>query len=335
MRAFLLRRLLTLPVVLFGLACLIFFIGRLLPGDPVGLAAGPDASAQTIAALRQEFHMDESILVQFVLFLSDLLQGDWGQSILTRRPVAADVLTFLPATMELVITSMIIATLVGVPAGVVSAVYSNRWPDYLTRLFSFTAVCVPPFFVGILAQLVFSMELGLTPLGSRFPVIDLPPHGVTGFLTIDSLISGDWNAFKTALWHLLLPAATLSSLTIATASRITRASMLEVLSRDFITTERALGISEARIVMKYALKNALTSTVTMLGLSFGWMLGGTVLVETVFDWPGIGLYATQAIVTQDFNPVIGVTLVIGIIFIITNLIVDLLYGLLNPQVRYR
>lgn len=334
MLTFALRRIALLPVVLVGLSVLVFVIGRLLPGDPAGLAAGPDASREVVEALRQEFGLDRPVIVQYANYLLALLEGDWGRSILTRRPVAADIAVYLPATLELVIAAMLIAISLGIPAGIVSACYANRLPDYLTRAFSLGAVSIPPFFTGLLLQFAFAMMLFWAPLGGRFPITELPPPFVTGFLTIDSLIAGDLSALATALAHLALPAATLSCLALATAARITRASFLEVLQQDYIMTERALGLSQAQIVLKYTLKNALSSTLTMLGLSFGWMLGGTVLVETVFDWPGLGLYATQAIVTQDFTPVMGVTLVIGIVFVLINLAVDLLYGLLNPKVRY-
>jgi peptide/nickel transport system permease protein len=331
---FALRRIVILIPVLIGLSMLVFAIGRLLPGDPVGLAAGPNASQEVLDSIAREFGLDRPIPEQYWTYATNLLQGDWGSSILTRRPVADDIVTYLPATLELVIASMLIAIAIGIPAGVVSAVWADRWPDYLTRIFSLGAISVPPFFTGLLLQLCFAMLFSWLPLGGRFPVIETPPPLVTGFLTIDSLIAGNWTAFVTALVHLALPAATLSLLALATTTRITRAAMIEVLQQDYIATERALGLSQSRIVLKYALKNALSSTTTMLGLSFGWMLGGTVLVETIFDWPGIGLYATQAIVTQDFVPVMGVTMVIGIIFVLINLSVDLIYGLLNPKVRY-
>lgn len=331
---FALRRIVMLIPVLVGLSVLVFAIGRLLPGDPVGLAAGPNASQQVLDSLAREFGLDRPIYEQYWNYAAGLLEGDWGRSILTRRPVAADIATFLPATLELVIAAMLIAVAVGIPAGIVSAVWSDRWPDYLTRTFALSAVSVPPFFTGLLLQLCFAMLFAWMPLGGRFPVTETPPPPLTGFLTVDSILAGNPGALATALIHLALPAATLSLLAVATTTRITRAAMMEVMQQDYITTERALGLSQTRIVLKYALKNATSATTTMLGLSFGWMLGGTVLVETVFDWPGIGLYATQAIVTQDFVPVMGVTLVIGILFVLVNLCVDLTYGLLNPKVRF-
>jgi peptide/nickel transport system permease protein len=229
---------------------------------------------------------------------------------------------------------MLLAVVIGIPAGLVAAVNRDRWPDYLSRVVSLGAISMPRFFLGLLLQIAFAMWLGWLPLGGRFPLTEDPPAFVTGFLTIDSLLAGDLRAFAIALQYLTLPAFAMCLSPLATITRMMRASTIEVLQQDYVLTERALGLSHRRILYKYVLKNAMSATLTVIGLYVGWLLGGTVLVETVFDWPGIGLYATKAIVTQDFMPVIGVTLAIGIIFIAANLVVDLLYGVLNPKVRY-
>jgi len=204
----------------------------------------------------------------------------------------------------------------------------------VSRVVSLGAISMPRFFLGLLLQLGFAMWLGLLPLGGRFPLTEDPPALVTGFLTIDALIARDPSAFVVALKHLLLPTVAMSLSPLATITRMMRASTIEVLQQDYVLTERALGLSQRLIVFKYVLRNAISATLTVIGLYFGWLLGGTVLVETVFDWPGIGLYATKAVVTQDFMPVIGVTLCIGFMFVTVNLIVDLLYGVINPKVRY-
>ncbi len=334
MLRFVLRRIILLIPVLFGLSLLVFAISRLLPGDPVQLAAGPNASASEIADLAMEFGLDKPLPVQYWNYATGLLTGDWGQSIFTRRPVVEDLRAYLPATLELVIAAMLLAVLIGIPAGLMAAVHRDRWPDYMSRAVSLGAISMPRFFLGLLLQLSLAMWLGWLPLGGRFPLAEDPPPFITGFLTIDSLAAGDLHAFGVALTYLALPAFATCLSPLATITRMMRATTLEVLQQDYVLTERALGLSQRLILFKYVLKNAMSATLTVIGLYFGWLLGGTVLVETVFDWPGIGLYATKAIVTQDFMPVMGVTLVIGILFVCANLVVDLLYGVLNPKVRY-
>jgi peptide/nickel transport system permease protein len=334
MIAYALRRILLTIPVLVGLTVLVFVIFRLLPGDPVALAAGPHASRAEIDALAREYGYDQPLLRQYWIYVTGLVGGDWGVSLFSRRPVTEDLRAFLPATLELVVAAMLLAVLVGVPAGMIAAVRRDAWPDALSRLFALGAISLPRFFLGLLLQLAFAMWLGWLPLGGRFPITEDPPAFVTGFLTIDALLAGDLPAFLTALKHLALPALAMSLSPLATIMRMMRASTIEVLQQDYVTTERALGLGERLIVGKYVLKNAFSATLTVIGLYFGWLLGGTVLVETVFDWPGIGLYATKSILSQDMIPIMGVTLAIGIIFICVNLVVDLLYGVVNPKVRY-
>lgn len=334
MLAFALRRILLLAPVLVGLTMLVFVIARMLPGDPVALAAGPNATPAEIAAYGKEFGLDRPLIEQYWRYATGLLRGDWGVSIYTRRPVAEDLAIYLPATLELVFAAMLLAVAIGIPAGLMAAVYRDRWPDYVSRVASLGAISMPRFFLGLLLQLGFAMWLGLLPLGGRFPLAEDPPAVVTGFLTIDALIARDLGAFMTALKYLLLPTVAMSLSPLATITRMMRASTIETLQQDYVLTERALGLSERLIIFKYVLRNAASATLTVIGLYFGWLLGGTVLVETVFDWPGLGLYATKAVVTQDFMPVIGVTLCIGFMFVAVNLIVDLLYGVINPKVRY-
>lgn len=262
------------------------------------------------------------------------MQGDWGVSVFTRRPVFDDLLTYLPATLELVIAALAIAVVVGIPLGLLTAVYRNGLLDYLTRAVALGGIAMPRFFLGLLLQLVFAAWLGWLPLAGRFPLIAFPPEHITGLYTVGAALTGDWEAFRTALVHLAMPAIAMSLSPLATIMRMMRASTIEVLQQDYVLTERALGLSSRLILFKYVLKNAMTSTLTIIGLYVSWLLGGTVLVETVFDWPGLGLYATQAILTQDFMPVIGVTMVIAVIYLTTMLLVDLLYGVFNPKVRY-
>ena len=335
MLTYILRRLVLLIPVLLGLSMMVFVIGRLLPGDPVMLAAGPNASAQEMAALSAEFGLDQPIAMQYGRYLAGLLQGNWGRSLQTRGPVLEDLRVYLPATMELVIAAMAIAIVAGILLGLVAAVWRNSWVDYLVRLLSLASISMPRFFLGLLLQLVFAMWLGWTALGGRFPLTGSPPPVVTGMLTIDSLLAGDMSALLLALQHLALPAIAMSLSPLATITRMMRASTLEVLQQDYVLTARALGIPPGKLLFKHVLRNALSSTLTVIGLYFGWLLGGTVLVETVFDWPGIGLYATKSILTQDFMPVMGVVLCIGTMFVLFNLVIDILYGVINPKVQLR
>ncbi|MFO1138521.1 MAG: ABC transporter permease [Paracoccus sp. (in: a-proteobacteria)] len=331
---FILRRLLLLIPVIIGLTIIMFAIARVLPGDPVGLAAGPNATPAEIEALAREYGLDQPIWTQYLNYVAGLAHGDLGTSLLTRRPVAADIAAYLPATLELVIAAMAIAVVVGIPLGLVTAVWRNRWPDYLSQVGAIGAISMPRFFLGLLLQLCFAMWLMWLPLGGRFPIIMIPPPKVTGFLTVDSLIAGDFKAFWTALRYLALPAIAMSLSPLATIMRMMRASTIEVMGQDYVTTARALGLPRGKIMLKYVARNAISATLTVIGLYFGWLLGGTVLVETVFDWPGLGLYATKAIISQDMMPVIGVALVIGLLFVLANLVIDLLYGVINPKVRY-
>lgn len=319
--------------VLIGLTLLVFVISRLLPGDLVQLAAGPQATASEVESLRREFGLDQPVPVQYLHYVEGLLHGDWGRSVLTRRPVLEDLKIYLPATLELVACALAMAVGVGIPAGLLAAVYANRWPDALARVASLSGISMPRFFLGLLLQLGFAMWLDWLPLSGRFPLTEDPPPVHTGFLTIDSLLAGDLGAFRLALLALILPAFALSLSPMATIMRMMRAATLEVLQQDYVLTERALGLSPWLIVLKYVARNAVSSSLTVIGLYVGWLLGGTVLVESVFDWPGIGLYATKAIVSQDFMPLMGVTLVIGTVFVVVNLIVDLLQGVINPRAR--
>lgn len=331
---FTLRRIVLLIPVVIGLTIIMFAIARLLPGDPVALAAGPNATQAEIEALAREFGLDQPVWTQYFHYVTGLMQGDLGTSLLTRRPVAADIAAFLPATLELVLAAMFIAVAVGIPLGLVTAVWRNRWPDYLSQVLAIGAISMPRFFLGLLLQLCFAMWLMWLPLGGRLPIIVIPPPAITGFLTIDSLLAGDWSTFTLALRHLAMPAIAMSLSPLATIMRMMRASTIEVMSQDYVTTARALGLPRSKIILKYVARNAVSATLTVIGLYFGWLLGGTVLVETVFDWPGLGLYATKAIISQDMMPVIGVALVIGLLFVLANLVIDLLYGVINPKVRY-
>ena len=334
MKGFILKRLILMGITIFGLSVIVFSISRIAPGDSAKLAAGPDATEEMVQVIRKEFGLDRPLVVQYGMYMKGLLKGDFGRSIRTRHPVWEDIKNFLPATFELVFVSIGFAIFFGILFGVLSSVYRDKWIDHVVRFFSVTGVAVPMFWMGIMLQLLLGAKMHWLPIGGRLDTMIHPPDLITRFFLLDGLVTGNWVVFKNALAHILLPAFVLSFPALASITRINRAEMLEVLHRDFVLNERAQGIAKRIILFKYALKNALIPTLTMIGLRYGWMLGGTILVETVFDWPGIGYYAVAAAVYSDFQPVMAVTIILGLNFMIANLLVDIGYGYLDPRVRY-
>jgi peptide/nickel transport system permease protein len=333
--AYLLRRLLLLIPTLFGLSLLTFAISHVVPADPAKLAAGPRASEAMVETIRQQFGLDQPLPRQYVTYLGDLLRGNFGDSILTRRPVGDDLKERFPATFELVLYAMILAVAAGIPLGIIAAVNQNGWPDQLSRLFAISSVSIPQFWFALLLQLFLASSLGWLPLSRRLPTLTEPPERVTGMLTIDSLLAGQTDTFWLALKHLAMPVFVLSLGSMAIITRTLRGDLLEVFNQDFIRTARAKGLAERAVLLRHTLRNAFIPSLTMIGLSFGWTLGGTILVEAVFDWPGIGNYAVEATGRLDFNPIMGVTLLVGVIFILINLVVDLLYGIVDPRITRR
>ncbi len=334
MRQYIIKRLLLILLTLLGLITITFLVARVAPGDPARAAAGEDATQEMVETLREEFGLNEPLYVQYAEYIKGIFTGNLGKSIRTQHMVAHDLVRYFPATLELTIFSLIMAVLLGIPLGVICAVKKDSMIDHLARLVSVSGLAVPMFWLGLMLQLIFSLYFDLFPTGGRLGMLTVPPPSVTHFYLIDSLLAGHWSTFKDALSHIFLPAVVLSFPALASIIRVNRSDMLEVLKRDFITSARAHGISQTRIVGQYALKNAMIPTATMIGLRFGWMLGGTILVETVFDWPGLGNYAVQSAVYSDFQPIMGATLAIGLSFMVATLIVDLIYGLLDPRVRY-
>ncbi len=319
--------------MLFGLLCITFAIARVVPGDPARLAAGPDATESMVRTVRAKYGLDQPLPVQFVRYLQGLAVGDLGQSIRSQNPVRDDLLRYFPNTLELVTLSLLFAVVVGIPLGMLSAVFKDTWVDHLSRMISVSGVAVPAFWLGIMLQLMVALFLGWLPLGGRLRLTTLPPDPITHLLLLDALLRGQWTTFADALRHAVLPVVTLCFPALASIVRVNRAEMIETLRQEYIQNARAQGLHGFRIVTKYALKNAMIPTLTMIGLRYGWMLGGTALVETVFDWPGIGLYAVNAALSSDFLPVVGVTLVLGLNFMVANLLVDLAYGWLDPRIR--
>lgn len=333
MGRFLARRAALLVLMLLGLVLITFTISNIVPSDPAALAAGPDATPDMVATIRHQYGLDLPLPAQFARYLGGLLHGDLGHSIVTGHAVAADLAQFAPATLELVLLAMAFAVGIGVPVGMLAAVKRDRALDHVVRIFAVSGVALPAFWVGLLLQFAFSARLGWLPSGGQLPVAIAPPPPITGMVLLDALLAGQWHVFALACWHAVLPAFVLSLPCLASILRVNRAEMIEVLGADYITAARAYGLGARRIVAVLALKNAMLPTLAMIGLRFGWMLGSTVLVETVFDWPGLGLYAVTSAISSDFKPVMGVTLLIGVLFMATNLLVDLAYGWLDPRLE--
>ncbi len=333
-RFYILRRIALLIPTLLGLSILTFSIARIVPGDPVGLAAGPQATEEIKAALRRELGLDQPLPIQYINYMTGLFRGDWGESLYTRRSVIGDLRTFWPATLELTTAAVFIATVLGVPAGVISAMYRNRLPDHVARVLSLFFVSFPSFWLAMIFQTWFGLELGWFPISKRLPVLVAPPPAITGLFLVDSLIQLDFETFLVSFRHLFIPALVLSFGAFASITRITRASMVEALEKDFVRMERAIGIPYRVIIFKYVLRNALIATITVISLNFGWLMAGAILIETIFDWPGLGLYAVKASLSLDFQPIMGIAILYGIVFSIVNILTDIVYGILDPRIRY-
>ncbi len=316
------------PTVL-GLLVIVFTISHVIPADPVAFMAGENATREQIEALRQELGYDRPLPVQFLSYVAGVLQGDMGTSLYTQRPIADDLVSRLPATLELTFVAVFFSALIGVPLGVIAAVYRNSLLDHFLRVFTVSGLAIAAFWLAILLQLLFAMRLGWTPLQGR--VDGWGPDEVTGFFLIDALIMGDWAIFRDVVAHLILPAITLGFPAMATIVRFTRAGVLNAINSNYVLYEQAMGFPRRIVVWKYVLRNALIGTVTQIGLIFGVLIANGVVVEAVFNWPGLGTYAVNSILRSDYNAIMGFTIVQGVIFIIVNLLVDISHGLIDPR----
>lgn len=334
MITYLARRLVLIVVVLVGLSILTFTITRVVPADPVRLAAGPRASDQQIEQLRQQYGYDKPLVEQYIRYMDGLLHGDLGRSVVKRNEVGPQMRRFFPATLELVLAALLIAAVFGVPLGLISAVYRDRWPDQVARFLSLGGVSLPSFWLAIILQIRIAFEVGWIPVSGRYDRLAVPPETITGLYTVDSLLTLDGDALRMSLRYLMLPALCLSFGALATVARTVRADALEVLETDYIRTARAIGIPENALILKYTLKNASLNMLTQIGLFFGYTITGSVLVENIFSWPGIGHYAVDAALTKDYVPLMGVTLLVGLAIVVVNLITDMLYAVLDPRIRY-
>ena len=334
MFSFIAKRLgLVLPTFL-GITLLVFMLIRLLPGDPVEALSGERGmTTERYERLIHEFGLDRPLPVQYADYLWKAVHGDLGFSTITHEPVFKEFITLFPATIELSICAMLLALLIGLPAGIIAAVKRNTVWDYSVMGASLTGFSMPIFWWGLLLILTFSVTLGWTPVSGRIAIqFDIPQ--VTGFMLIDSLLSSDKGAFKSALSHLILPSIALGTIPLAVIARMTRSSMLEVLREDYVRTARAKGASSFRIVGIHALRNALIPVVTTIGLQVGTLLAGAILTETIFSWPGIGKWLVEAIHRRDYPAVQGGILLSATVIIGVNLIVDVLYGVINPRIRH-
>jgi peptide/nickel transport system permease protein len=337
LRYYIVRRLALALLVLLGVSAITFTVSRMIPSDPARMWTGARATIQQVEQAKRELGLDRPLYEQFWSYLVGLSKGNLGTSIHTRRPVIDDLRDRFPATVELTVAAILVAIVLGIPLGVISATKKDRAADHVTRLFSLSGVSMPIFWLGILLQLLLASWLGLLPTGGRvdpFVHIQSPITTITGMYTLDSALTGNWVFFRSAITHMILPVVALSYTSLATITRMTRSTMLEVLRQDYVRTARSKGLSERVVVYKHALRNALIPTTTVVGLTFGFLLGGAFLVETIFDWPGIGLYAVESIVNVDFPSVAGVTLLGAVIYTLVNLVVDILYGVIDPRIKY-
>lgn len=327
------KRLGLLIFVVFGVTLVTFFMSHVIPGDPASMIAGQRASEETLQSIRQQLGLDKPVWIQYFHYIGDLLTGDLGTSIRTQRPVLDELITFFPATLELAIAAFAIAIVLGIPLGVLAALKKNTFWDNLSRVFSISGVSIPVFFSGLIVILIFYGNLGWFPSNGRISLDINPPTHITGFYILDSIFTGDMVALKSSLEHIFLPALVLSYAQLAVITRQVRASMLEVMSQEYIRTAVANGIKGRLLIISYALKNALIPTVTVIGVAFGSLLGGAVVTETIFGWPGMGKFVVDSISYLDFPAMMGFTIIISIGYVLINLIVDIIYGLLNPQMK--
>lgn len=334
MLSYVLTRVLLVVPTLVGVTIITFVLTYLLPGNPALVKAGPLATPQHLAEMERQMGLDQPMVVQYWRYLRGLLRGDLGESHTTGRPVLQDLLQRVPATLELTLASLLVALGVGIPLGVVAAVQRDGWLDHVSRLIGVGGVAMPTFWTGLLALYVFFYALGIAPaplgrLGSGIT----PPPTRTGLYTVDSLIGGDWRAFASALHQLVLPALVLGFSVMAPLTRMVRATMLEVLESDYIKAAWAAGLPRRTVVYGDALRNCMIPVITLIGVVFGFLMAGNVVVESVFAWPGIGNYAVTSMMSKDSGPIQSFVLFVAVVYVVVNLLVDLVYGVVDPRIR--
>lgn len=329
---YIIRRLILLVPILFGVSLATFVVMHLFTTDPAEMILGQHATTDRVEALRQELGLNKPIHIQFGDYISNTVHGDLGKSVITKTSITDELMKRFPATVELAIAAIIVATVMGISLGVISAVKQNSIYDYGTMVVALMGVSMPIFWLGLMMIILFSVILGWLPASGRI-AIGMQPDHITGLYLIDALLTGEMGSFADALAHLIMPAIALGSYSTAIIARMTRATMLETIRQDYIRTARAKGLSERVVIIKHALRNALIPVVTVIGLQMGALLGGAVLTETVFSWPGIGSYLVEGIMVSDYPRVQGAVLLVGTIFVLVNLIVDVLYSYLDPRIQ--
>lgn len=327
------KRLVMLIFVIFGVSLITFIMTNIIPGDPARMIVGQRASQEAYQKIREQLGLDQPLIIQYFDYMKGLLHGNLGTSIRTQQPVLNDLIAFFPATLELVIYAFIFAIIFGVFLGVITAVKNNTKWDYIGRIISITGVSLPVFLSGLIVIIIFYGKLGWFPASGRLDLFVVPPPHITGLYTLDSLLVGQIETFKNSVWHLILPSIILGYVQLSTITRQVRSSMIEVLNEEYIRTAKANGLSHWFLIIRYALRNALMPTITVIGISFGMLLGGAVVTEIVFNWPGMGKYVVDSISNLDFPAIMGFTLLIAVGYVLINLIVDLLYLFLDPQIR--
>ncbi|MFL5760851.1 MAG: ABC transporter permease [Thermomicrobiales bacterium] len=329
------RRLVQSVVVLFIVSICTFLLAHAIPGDPINaLISERQAERPEVRqALEERWGLNKPLAVQYLYYLRNLSHGDMGQSISTRHPVTQDLRKFVPATVELAFYAMLFALTLGVPLGIIGALCRNRWPDNISRLLALLGTSVPVFWLGLIMLYAFHVRLGWLPGPGRLAVGMEAPKNITGIVTFDAAMTGEWDKFWSAIQHLILPSIVLGSYAMGIVARMLRSSLIAAIGEDYIRTARSKGLAERRVVVVHALRNALIPTVTVLGLTFASLLAGAVLTETIFSWPGIGQYAVKTAIKLDYPGLLGVTLVVAVSYITFNLLVDVVYGFIDPRIR--
>jgi len=332
MLAYIIRRLMIMIPTLLGVSIIVFLMLHLTPGDPAELLMGERASEEALQEIREHLGLNKPLYVQYGMFLKQLMQGDLGETIWTRQKVWIEVKQRFPATIELSLVALFISCVMGMILGIISATKQYSIFDYLSMLGALIGVSMPIFWLGLVFMLIFSLNLGWLPMSGRLSVgVEL--ETITNFYILDAVLTRNWPAFRDAVWHIIMPAFTLSTIPTAIVARMTRSSMLEVLRQDFIKTAEAKGLSQFKVVFKHALRNALIPVVTTIGLQFGVLLCGAILTETIFAWPGVGKWIYDAVMQRDYMVIRSGTLFLASIFIVINLCVDLLYAVINPRIK--
>ncbi|MEM1610911.1 MAG: ABC transporter permease [Sulfolobales archaeon] len=328
------RRVIYMVLVVLGIATIVFFITRVLPGDPVGAILGPQAPPDVVDRIRREYGFDKPIYIQYIDFIANLIRGDLGKSISTNRPVIDDLRERFPATFELATASLVIALILGIPLGIMSAIKKDKPADHIIRIVSLFGVSMPVFWLGLILLLIFYYILGILPGPGRLDPYIMEPPRITGLITIDSLISGNFDAFRNAVAHLILPASVLGYLSSAYIARITRASILETLRQEHVKFAISKGLPKNTVLLRHVIRPSLIPIITVVGLVYGGLLEGAVLTETIFGWPGLGSYLTRAMIYMDYNAIVGGVIIIAIIYSVVNLVVDIIYAYIDPRIKY-